>query len=948
MTHKRIPTYGIEDGFDRQNLSVVRKRFAAINADRLQRMHRALAERHQLFLDVLPMLFHCNHPMLPGFVSRTVPAKISGFKPSEKDIAQTRLLARSFTLRYDPAQEESIYGIYVMGSVGTIAQSNRSDLDVWLCHKPGLSSDQLESLQEKCTRISQWADKQRLEAHFFLMDYEAFKKGKLSSLDQESSGSAQRLLLLDEFYRSAIHVAGRTPLWWYVPEKNEKNYDQHAAELLRKRFINSHDVLDFGGVASIPEGEFIGAGIWQLYKAIDSPYKSVLKLLLLEIYVSEYPNICPLSLSFKEQIFHGELDIDKLDSYAMIYRRIEAYLLEHGQTKRLELARRCFYFKVNRALSRSPRHAARPWQREQLKAFTDEWGWPIEELEVLDQRRQWKAPTVSSERSLLVNELNHSYQFLLDFAQRSGSSRAISAEELTVLGRKLQAAFERRPGKIEWINPNISKDLSEDLLTIRQTNDSSGVADSWTVFSPSDSINTLRTTNSFVELILWCLFNGIIESQTQFDLGDVPGMTPKHMSKLLQILSPWLPKPTSSARHEDFQSTAKPQKALLLLNVGAHSSEALNSQGLQRLSEQSDALHYGGREENLVLSADLVTVNSWHEVHARRFSSKSALLDALREFLQLSLPGTHQKAPELQVECIGEDHASIITHRVKEWFSEITQCFYSQNTKHKRYLFQLGGKRHILYFKGMRPNIEAFSNERDLIQALAQEQDQFSGLNVDSRYESTDPVALIASKMKRNTVSVFYRYFDIGMETYISDEKGSIVHALMRGQRHQSPLVPLHRFLRAVIARQARTQPDLLSDFGICPIYFFQMKSAQNGSFVGKQTPVSQNIRQTSMFEVKAIAHTNDAGEIEYDFYCDDQEFSSRSFQDQLFLVVAQFILSRRKNGENYPIYITDLDLSLASTYVSGDAPLQIKHYLDIKNVLEDKLNEAIGVLVKA
>lgn len=950
MTFKRIPSYGIEDGFDRQNLSVVRKRFAAINADRLRRMHDALPERHQLFLDVLPILFHCNHPMLPGFVSRSTPAKISCFKPNDKHIAQARLLARSFTIHYDPSQEESIYGIYVMGSVGTIAQSKRSDLDIWLCHKPGLGELELQALQEKCTRISRWADQQRLEAHFFLMDYEAFKKGKLSSLDQESSGSAQRLLLLDEFYRSAIHIAGRSPLWWCVPEKDEKHYEQHVSELLRKRFINPREVLDFGGIASIPEGEFIGAGIWQLYKAIDSPYKSVLKLLLLEVYVSEYPNIRPLALSYKQQVFQGELDIDKLDSYVMIYRRIENYLIEREQHKRLELARRCFYFKVNRALSRSPRHAPRPWQRQLLKALTDEWGWPKEELEILDQRRQWKAPMVSSERALLVNELNHSYQFLLEFAQRRGANRNISAEELTVLGRKLQAAFERRPGKVEWINPNISKDLSEDLLAITQA--SSAEASTWTAYAVSGSSESpqsiaLRTTNSFVELILWCQFNGIIEGQTQFDLSGVPNVSPKQLSRLLQIIRPWLSKSHEDAQHQDFQKTAQPKSALLLLNIASATAPSYRS-GLQRLSEQSDALHYGGREENLVVSADLITVNSWRELHTRRFSGTAALLEALKEYLQLALPGTHQQAPALQVECIAENHASIITHRVKQWFDEITRCFYGANAGRKRYLFQLGGERHILSFKGMRPTVESFTTERELNAVLAREQAQFSGLGIDSRYHSRYPMALIASKMKRNTISVFYRYFDIGMETFIADEKGSIVHAVMRGQRQQSPLIPLHRFLRAVIARQARTQPDLLADFGICPIYFFQLQSRGDGGFSGKQTPVSQNTRQTSMFEVKAIAHQDEAGALEFDFYCDDQEFSSRSFQDQLYIVVAQFILSRRKNGENYPIYITDLDLSLVANTVAGEAALQIKHYLEIKTRLEENLNEAIGVLVKA
>lgn len=948
-----IPTYSIDNGFDRQNLSIIEKRFRAINTDRLNRMRGALQDRHQSFLDALPILMHCNHPMLPGFVNRQVPCKISGFKPEKVDIVAAKTLARSFTLNYDPEIPESIHGIYVMGSVGTIAQSDRSDLDIWLCYEPGLDRKSLQLLQKKCTLISEWAEQQRLEVHFFLMDYEAFKRGQISTLDKESSGSAQRLLLLDEFYRSAIHIAGRTPLWWYVPEKDECRYGTHTKTLLEKRFLNPSQVLDFGGVAEIPSGEFIGAGIWQLYKAIDSPYKSVLKLLLLEVYVSESPEIRPLSIQFKQNIFEGELDIDKLDSYVMVYRRIETYLKQHHQYKRLELARRCFYFKVNCALSRTGRRHARPWQREILRDMVTEWQWSPEGIALLDARRQWKVTTVASERALLVNELNHSYQFLLEFAQRQSGSRSISAEELTVLGRKLQAAFERRPGKIEWINPNISKDLSEDEIAILRSKGERDQPEIWTALAvsgpPSARDNTsIRSSTSFVELIVWCFYNGVIESHTRLDFSNSPLIDLQQTRRLLDIFERWLPQPQKSVSHESFFSAAQPEKILLLLNVGATAQSELHEQGLQRLSQKSDPLRFGGREESLVASVDLVSVNSWHEVHVRRFDKASALLDALKEYMHLTLPDTHHAPPELKIECIGGEYAKTIEHRVNEFFDEINRCFYSKHQGRQRYIFHLAQQTHMLQFLGMRPTISAYNKDTQLLYALSEEQKEYSGINVDSRCLQESAIPLIASKMRRNTVSVFYRRFDIGMETFVVDEKGSMVHFIEKGLQNRNALAPLHRFLRAAINRQARSQPDLLADFGICPIYFYELLQRPGQSMGARQTPISQSTRQTNMFEVKAIAFTDDDEQVLFDFYCDDQEFSARSFKDQLFLVVAQFILSRRNNGENYPIYITDLDLSLCNKLLTKSGHLQTSHYLNVKNKLEAKLNEAIGVLSKA
>src|SRR5690606_4082242 len=191
----------------------------------------------------------------------------------------------------------------------------------------------------------------------------------------EASGSAQHFLLLDEFYRTALWLAGKVPLWWFVPASQERDYDQFAQTLLNKRFLRAADVIDFGGIAQIPHNEFIGAGIWQVYKGIEAPYKSVLKLLLLETYARD-AEAEPLALDFKRQVFNREPEANRLDTYVMIYQRIQDYLLRHGQTQRLELVRRCFYFKVNKPLTRASRGPEKSWQRQLLEAMVAEWKWP--------------------------------------------------------------------------------------------------------------------------------------------------------------------------------------------------------------------------------------------------------------------------------------------------------------------------------------------------------------------------------------------------------------------------------------------------------------------------------------------------------------------------------------------------------------------------------------------
>lgn len=83
IRQRAIPDTTLEDGLDRQNLTLLRKRFLSINTDRLERMRSALNSHQQLCLDALPLLFHTNHPMMPGFVSQLLPQR-AATQPSPK------------------------------------------------------------------------------------------------------------------------------------------------------------------------------------------------------------------------------------------------------------------------------------------------------------------------------------------------------------------------------------------------------------------------------------------------------------------------------------------------------------------------------------------------------------------------------------------------------------------------------------------------------------------------------------------------------------------------------------------------------------------------------------------------------------------------------------------------------------------------------------------------
>ena len=51
---------------DRRGIELLRQRFLALNAGRLERAHQLLSTRQQRVLHLLPLLFHVNHPGCPA------------------------------------------------------------------------------------------------------------------------------------------------------------------------------------------------------------------------------------------------------------------------------------------------------------------------------------------------------------------------------------------------------------------------------------------------------------------------------------------------------------------------------------------------------------------------------------------------------------------------------------------------------------------------------------------------------------------------------------------------------------------------------------------------------------------------------------------------------------------------------------------------------------------
>ena len=932
-----------------QDINTLKKRFLALNRERLMRTREALRPRQRDVMDLLPLLFHINHPGLPGFISTETPVGISEYSPNKRSIDAGKKIVRGFEFHNRALLKYDIHALFLMGSSGSIAYNANSDFDIWLCHRSDLAAKERALLQKKATAIELWAEEFSLEVHFFLMDAQKFKSGENVELSSESSGSAQHHLLLEEFYRTGLLFAGRFPVWWLVPPEKEHKYEAYIKDMVRRRFVRDGEIIDFGGMPSGLEQEFFGAALWQLYKSVDSPYKAVLKLMLMEAYAAEHPNVELLCMRFKQAIYDGEKNPENLDPYVMLYNKIAEYLQQQNDEERLALIRRCFYFKVNQRLGDRESAANASWQRDTMKALTHTWGWDPGYMSLLDERTSWKIDRVIDERRSLVSALTQSYQLLSDFARNNTTLSDINQKDLHILGRKLYAAFERKSGKIDIINRGISKDIWESHTTFHET--SLGEEKGWSLFQGTvyaDEVATtkpLKRSHSIVELVVWCFLNRLIDQRTvialypqesTISLNDIKAIT----RGLTQIFPDARPTDT---KVDDLIKPPKLASSAIFVNIGREPSKARLSKGMQLTSDHTDALSYGGVGENLIMSLDHVMQNSWQEVMSYRYEGEQGLLDCLGAYMQWSPPSMGTPPPKIQCHCFTTGRGMTIAKRIEYLFDSVVHCFYNNKSHAEtRYILRIG---HTYYAITVEMDVfknRLIGNNVELLRYLAEPCHTYMPTVIDSEALTNTPLPIIYRNNKPGTIQLFYENTGGAIEVYILDEKGSLFYQHLKQADEQIILNQFKRFIDSVIHKQAIQLGAAVEGKKSCKAEYYQIIKDNSRKRRLLPLDVGNDPRSHNYFNLRVLVDTAETGKTAFTLIINDGDFTSLEYGDQVFHEVAKHVIASRKSGLGYPIYITDIELSRPIQGKEQTEHLQTIYFLTYKRTIEEKLNHAL------
>jgi len=635
--------------------STPEKLFVEYNKKRIQIATQISPQKSPLAIHLVPLLLHHNNPSLPGYVEspegcggialfeltddmkQAAAYVIKDYKAVERELIQARIL------------KTSIESVLLMGSVGSSAQSAGSDFDYWVVvDGTKIQPKELENLKKKLTAVEQWGDKQGAEVHFFITDLNKVRVNDFGKVDKESAGSSQARLLKEEFYRTCIHVAGKRPLWWLTPPGlNDEEYEEAIRKMATAPDFGRNRYIDLGNISAIGAEEIFGAALWQINKAMESPYKSVMKIALLESFIDAHGESTLLCDELKKNILAQSKVPKEIDPYLIMINRLLNLYQKKNRPDVVDLIRKCFYNKVKVMVTPAIRKKTNPaFKEEVMMRYIDEWGWDETKVTWLNDYENWDFETTLKLGSELHQFLIETYRNVTDTVKAMPDAKSnISETDLTVLGRKLFSFYNRKPAKIDPIKRASDEGLRQESITfipiIQMGKKTVWVCHRGNILAEvarkaNVDHSIIRKSTSLAELICWLTVNMVIDTGTFLHLVTNP--QPVHLKtiqELVKLIADFMPYTSISAIKNE-TLLAAPEITAMLVTVN------FTSQPWAKEMEELTVLYSNSHGEKFVETLDAKTAPARIAAIASQ-AHTPALINPL-QFFRVNIPKSDNSA----------------------------------------------------------------------------------------------------------------------------------------------------------------------------------------------------------------------------------------------------------------------------------------------------------------
>ncbi len=462
-------------------------------------------------INSIPLLLSINHSNVPGYCEGDTPYGIVNYTPDPSIVNYIETRFRTRNLKVG-TENPFIEMLAVMGSIGTIAYTKKSDYDFWVCiDRRRVSREKYGRFVNKVQGIQKWiSTESKLDVNLFINDIEDIKNNIFDESEEEAFGSTIGALLKDEFFRSSIVLSGKIPFWWVMPKfvtdsEYSKVYNSIPEEM------KENDFIDLGNLYSISKEDFLGAALFQLIKSLGNPFKSIIKLGVLEKYLYKTGSAPLLSQKVKSSVLRREIDNKILDSYILMFDEVYDYYESALKDKDLlKILRQNLYLKINPQLSKyigMKKSKNLPYNVSVMFKYIKEWKWTQDDITDLDNFNKWDYNRTMAFWNLVKKFMLLSYQNISAALPELNLQQKISDTDFKLLNRKIKTHFLPGANKIDQ------------YITFKET--------------PHEAVLYIEPESSGIKEVEWKLYKNIKEN------GEKPVSTVLNTQKDLLKLISW-------------------------------------------------------------------------------------------------------------------------------------------------------------------------------------------------------------------------------------------------------------------------------------------------------------------------------------------------------------------------------------------------------------------------
>ncbi|MGK0180686.1 MAG: adenylate cyclase class 1, partial [Nitrospinales bacterium] len=424
--------------------------------------------------------------------------------------------------------------------------------------------------------------------------------------------------------------------------------------------LKHEEFIDMGNVDDISQGEYFGGAIWALIKSFKSPFKTLMKMGILEEYMFGNTKSNLLCHQVKDKYFNDVPFLD-IDPYLVMFERVQQFFKETKDEEAVDALRHAFYLKVGTQIVPDElEKGSKIWRKNTLINMLKEWGWDAKKLERLNDYSNWQMMHKVDLGNRINKILMASYKNISEKNKTLDPSESLITEKDThLLGRKLFSFYRTAPNKVDNLGALVDGKTAETELTFLLEQKTSRDKATWYLIRGKtrafleqiEDDDIIKKSSTLPFLLAFTVFNNLYNEDTKIMLRAEGGSIKEDdLEVLLGQLRQFIASVNIAAlSNEDLLDDAKVNQLFMLIDFGTPPPPEITMGNISDCKNNDELNKFITRRVDRIKSITTTYLTSWGELFCKTYSGLNCMARCIGELTPQLTPEKVKKSDFLKV-----------------------------------------------------------------------------------------------------------------------------------------------------------------------------------------------------------------------------------------------------------------------------------------------------------